>query len=140
MTIRDDGKGMDEETMRRQQPSGHFGMPGMRERAAIVRDDSRSAARSVQARRSSCGFRARSRIARPRGGPGGCGYSGLTRCWAHSCSLRRSSFPALIFAAPATDIRVSTSADRDGSAAPVRSPDARQNLSLLILAPTPTNS
>jgi signal transduction histidine kinase/ligand-binding sensor domain-containing protein len=37
LTIRDDGKGMDEETMRRQQPSGHFGLPGLRERAAIVR-------------------------------------------------------------------------------------------------------
>ena len=37
LTIRDDGKGMDEETMRRQQPPGHFGLPGMRERAAIVR-------------------------------------------------------------------------------------------------------
>ena len=37
LTIRDDGTGMDEETMRRQQPHGHFGLPGMRERAAIVR-------------------------------------------------------------------------------------------------------
>jgi hypothetical protein len=37
LTIRDDGKGMDEETIRRQQPTGHFGLPGMRERAAIVR-------------------------------------------------------------------------------------------------------
>jgi signal transduction histidine kinase len=36
VTIRDDGKGMDAETMRRRQP-GHFGLPGMRERAAIVR-------------------------------------------------------------------------------------------------------
>jgi signal transduction histidine kinase len=36
VTIRDDGTGIDEETMRRQQPSGHFGLPGMRERAAIV--------------------------------------------------------------------------------------------------------
>ena len=37
VTIRDDGTGMDEETMRRKQPPGHFGLPGMRERAAIVR-------------------------------------------------------------------------------------------------------
>jgi signal transduction histidine kinase len=37
LTIRDDGTGVDEETMRRQQPHGHFGLPGMRERAAIVR-------------------------------------------------------------------------------------------------------
>jgi signal transduction histidine kinase/ligand-binding sensor domain-containing protein len=37
LTIRDDGTGMDEETMRRQPPPGHFGLPGMRERAAIVR-------------------------------------------------------------------------------------------------------
>ena len=37
LSIRDDGKGMDEETMGRQQPPGHFGLPGMRERAAIVR-------------------------------------------------------------------------------------------------------
>ena len=41
VTIRDDGKGMDEETMRRQQPPGHFGLPGMRERAAIVRRTTR---------------------------------------------------------------------------------------------------
>ena len=37
LSVRDDGQGMDEETMRRQQPAGHFGLPGMRERAAIVR-------------------------------------------------------------------------------------------------------
>ncbi|MDP9180084.1 MAG: histidine kinase, partial [Gemmatimonadota bacterium] len=33
--VRDDGKGIDEDTMQRQ-PSGHFGLPGMRERAEIV--------------------------------------------------------------------------------------------------------
>ena len=36
LTVRDDGKGIDEETVRRQQVTGHFGLPGMRERAAIV--------------------------------------------------------------------------------------------------------
>jgi signal transduction histidine kinase len=36
LTVRDDGKGMNEQTMQRQQPAGHFGLPGMRERAAIV--------------------------------------------------------------------------------------------------------
>ena len=36
MSVRDDGHGMEEETMRRQPPPGHFGLPGMRERAAIV--------------------------------------------------------------------------------------------------------
>ena len=36
LVIRDDGQGIDEETIRRQQVSGHFGLPGMRERAAIV--------------------------------------------------------------------------------------------------------
>jgi len=35
LRIRDDGKGIDEDTMQRQ-PSGHFGLPGMRERAEIV--------------------------------------------------------------------------------------------------------
>ena len=30
-------KGLDDETIRRQQAGGHFGLPGMRERAAIVR-------------------------------------------------------------------------------------------------------
>jgi signal transduction histidine kinase len=35
LTIRDDGKGIDAETMARQ-VEGHFGLPGMRERAAIV--------------------------------------------------------------------------------------------------------
>ncbi|HET9714495.1 MAG TPA: triple tyrosine motif-containing protein, partial [Pyrinomonadaceae bacterium] len=33
--VRDDGKGIDEETMQRQ-PSGHFGLSGMRERSEIV--------------------------------------------------------------------------------------------------------
>jgi ligand-binding sensor domain-containing protein/signal transduction histidine kinase len=38
LTVCDDGKGMDEETMQRQQQTpGHFGLPGMRERAAIVK-------------------------------------------------------------------------------------------------------
>ena len=36
LTARDDGKGIDPETMTRQQVEGHFGLPGMRERAAIV--------------------------------------------------------------------------------------------------------
>jgi signal transduction histidine kinase/ligand-binding sensor domain-containing protein len=35
LTVRDDGKGFNEDTMQRQ-PSGHFGLPGMRERAEIV--------------------------------------------------------------------------------------------------------
>ena len=37
LSVRDDGHGMDEETMRPQQPPGHFGLSGMRERAAIVK-------------------------------------------------------------------------------------------------------
>ena len=37
LVIRDDGKGIDAETMARQQVEGHFGLPGMRERAAIVK-------------------------------------------------------------------------------------------------------
>jgi Signal transduction histidine kinase len=36
LVIRDDGKGIDAETMARQQAASHFGLPGMRERAAIV--------------------------------------------------------------------------------------------------------
>jgi len=35
LRVRDDGKGIDEEVMQRQ-PSGHFGLPGMRERAETV--------------------------------------------------------------------------------------------------------
>jgi signal transduction histidine kinase/ligand-binding sensor domain-containing protein len=35
LRVRDDGTGIDEDIMQRQ-PSGHFGMPGMRERAEIV--------------------------------------------------------------------------------------------------------
>jgi len=35
LRVRDDGKGIDEDAMRRE-PSGHFGLPGMRERAEIV--------------------------------------------------------------------------------------------------------
>ncbi len=35
LTVRDDGKGIDDEAMR-QQPTGHFGLHGMRERAEIV--------------------------------------------------------------------------------------------------------
>jgi signal transduction histidine kinase len=37
LVVRDDGKGIDAETMARQQASSHFGLPGMRERAAIVK-------------------------------------------------------------------------------------------------------
>jgi signal transduction histidine kinase/ligand-binding sensor domain-containing protein len=35
LRVRDDGKGFDEKILRRQ-PAGHFGLPGMRERAEIV--------------------------------------------------------------------------------------------------------
>jgi signal transduction histidine kinase/ligand-binding sensor domain-containing protein len=35
LRVRDDGRGIDEETLQRQ-PSGHFGLPGMRERAETV--------------------------------------------------------------------------------------------------------
>ncbi len=35
LRVRDDGKGIDEDTIK-SQPSGHFGLPGMRERAEIV--------------------------------------------------------------------------------------------------------
>jgi len=37
LVIRDDGKGIPSDTMTRQQLAGHFGLPGMRERAAIVK-------------------------------------------------------------------------------------------------------
>ena len=37
LVIRDDGKGIPSDTLTRQQPAGHFGLPGMRERAAIVK-------------------------------------------------------------------------------------------------------
>jgi signal transduction histidine kinase len=35
LRVRDDGKGIDEDTLQRP-PAGHFGMPGMRERAETV--------------------------------------------------------------------------------------------------------
>ncbi len=37
LVIRDDGQGIDADTIARQQVAGHFGLPGMHERAAIVR-------------------------------------------------------------------------------------------------------
>jgi PAS domain S-box-containing protein len=37
LTARDDGKGMDPQTLARPQAAGHFGLPGMRERASIVK-------------------------------------------------------------------------------------------------------
>ena len=37
LMIHDDGKGIDAETLQRQQRAGHFGLPGMRERATIVK-------------------------------------------------------------------------------------------------------
>jgi signal transduction histidine kinase len=37
LVVGDDGKGIDEETIQRQELPGHFGLPGMRERAAIVK-------------------------------------------------------------------------------------------------------
>ncbi len=36
LTVRDDGRGIDPETIRGDHRAGHFGLPGMRERAAIV--------------------------------------------------------------------------------------------------------
>jgi len=37
LTVRDDGRGIDPDTMQRQQVAGYFGLAGMRERAAIVK-------------------------------------------------------------------------------------------------------
>jgi signal transduction histidine kinase len=37
LTVRDDGQGIDSVTIERQPPAGHFGLRGMRERAAIVK-------------------------------------------------------------------------------------------------------
>jgi len=36
LRVRDDGKGMTEGTIEREPPSGHFGLHGMRERAAVI--------------------------------------------------------------------------------------------------------
>ena len=36
LTVVDDGKGIDEATLQGQQPASHYGLPGMRERAAII--------------------------------------------------------------------------------------------------------
>jgi signal transduction histidine kinase len=36
LRVRDDGKGLDEETVGRAAAAGHFGLPGMRERAESV--------------------------------------------------------------------------------------------------------
>jgi signal transduction histidine kinase len=36
LIVRDDGKGIDAETLTRLQAAGHFGLPGMRERAAVI--------------------------------------------------------------------------------------------------------
>jgi len=36
LTVRDDGKGMAQETLEREPPSGHFGLYGMRERTEII--------------------------------------------------------------------------------------------------------
>ncbi|MGM9486543.1 sensor histidine kinase [Ideonella sp. YS5] len=36
LTVADDGKGIAAATMQGQQPEGHFGLPGMRERAAVI--------------------------------------------------------------------------------------------------------
>jgi signal transduction histidine kinase len=37
LVVHDDGKGIDAEKLGRQQVEGHFGLPGMRERAASVK-------------------------------------------------------------------------------------------------------
>ena len=64
------GKGIDAETMARQQAAGHFGLPGMRERAAIVKGRLDVRSEPALAPRSSCECRRRSPTAgRPdRGG------------------------------------------------------------------------
>ena len=36
LTVADDGKGIEAATLQGQQPVSHFGLPGMRERAAII--------------------------------------------------------------------------------------------------------
>ena len=46
LMIRGDGKGIDAERIQRQQPKGHFGLPGMRERAAVVKGTTRRSRRA----------------------------------------------------------------------------------------------
>ncbi len=70
LTVCDDGIGMGEETRQHQHTAGHFGLRGMRERAAIVGGRLEVCSRSAAGRRLNCACRRRSRtVGRPvRGG------------------------------------------------------------------------
>ena len=54
LRVRDDGKGIDAAVLSRQGSEGHYGLPGMRERATIVERSSRYGAKSMRVPKWNC--------------------------------------------------------------------------------------
>jgi ligand-binding sensor domain-containing protein/signal transduction histidine kinase len=82
MTIVDDGQGIDAATLAGQQPASHFGMPGMRERAAVVGGE--LDIRSTIGRGTEVELRV----------PGPNAYEGSAQGWFGLDALRRAGAPA----------------------------------------------
>jgi len=82
LTIVDDGKGIEAATIEGQQPASHFGLPGMRERAAII--GGQLDVRSVMGRGTEVELRV----------PGSNAYEAAARTWHWRDAFRRKSAPA----------------------------------------------
>jgi len=82
LTVVDDGKGIEAATIEGQQPASHFGLPGMRERAAII--GGRLDVRSVMGRSTEVELRV----------PGSNAYEAAARTWHWRDAFRRKRAPA----------------------------------------------
>jgi ligand-binding sensor domain-containing protein/signal transduction histidine kinase len=81
LTIVDDGKGIEAATIEGQQPASHFGLPGMRERAAII--GGQLDVRSVMGRGTEVELRV----------PGSNAYEAAARTWRWGDAFRRKRAP-----------------------------------------------
>jgi signal transduction histidine kinase len=82
LTVVDDGKGIEAATIEGQQPASHFGLPGMRERAAII--GGQLDVRSVMGRSTEVELRV----------PGSNAYEAAARTWHWRDAFRRRRAPA----------------------------------------------
>jgi signal transduction histidine kinase/sugar lactone lactonase YvrE len=82
LTVVDDGKGIEAATIEGQQPASHFGLPGMRERAAII--GGQLDVRSVMGRSTEVELRV----------PGSNAYEAAARTWHWRDAFRRKRAPA----------------------------------------------
>ena len=82
LTVVDDGKGIEAATIEGQQPAGHFGLPGMRERAAVIGGE--LDVRSAIGRGTAVELRV----------PGRNAYDAAARTWRWREAFRRNRTPA----------------------------------------------